>query len=229
MTQQLSSEITKRITRRLKDDSGFLQFESLEGSSTALSNVYQCIANGSLFGLVSACVANEVTTKRVKVAAELAAMTLFNLREQGLRAIQVRGYFHDCERSDYDVFFFVLPEAAGCVSKQFGQLLMTAARASGKQPLAVTTKPNQICLMECDGRIVKCYTRRTFEPHHLRRICAAMTGNEYSHLETGFLKASPTFIAGRLFAEAGLLSDIPLHLQAGAFGKLHARGLLRLQ
>jgi len=207
----------ERALRCLNDWTSFVCFEKLEGTSTHLSRVFHYIWSATPFALVSAWRPDQSIDENNLSTARL----LLDLRDNEIESIQLLGHYDDNEAAEHTTERAFFITYYGSDAERYKRLMLLLCQKYGQDAVAVYHH-RQIRVLDSTGKVQKMFNMSTMEPTHLKRIWSAMSGRNFTWLESGFLSANPIFLCGPEYARVGLLSDIPIgsaqrrfHMAAG--------------
>jgi hypothetical protein len=201
--------------RCLNQYTSFLAFEHLAGSASHLSRTFHALSTQSAFTLVSAWHADRKRIENDFYAANL----LLELKAQGEEYIQIVA--HRCKAPEADgnpIRAFLLINASLIADDHKVNMLNLCRKYN--QPSVALYEHKEIRIFDTTGKVLKGFSLKTMEPHHLKRVLAALVNLRVEWLETGYLTASPMFLCDLQYKNVGLCSDVPLHLLNRLFTKV---------
>jgi hypothetical protein len=199
--------MTERAVSALTKMSSYLGFEQLHDDAGHCSRVYHYVCTETPFALFSAWNTDLQVEENNKRTAEL----LLELSKSKLRCISLLAHTAQDFASDRPELALFVACGSDDID-QYKNLALTLGHQFQQQRVC-GYKHRHLRIYDLNGSEKKVFNIEHIKPGDIKRVLSAMTGRDYTHIESGFLNANPIFLAGPIYGSVGLFSDVPLGLR----------------
>jgi hypothetical protein len=199
--------MTERAINALTKMSSYLAFEDLQGDGGHCSRLYHYICTETPFSLFSAWNSELPREQNNRRTAEL----LLELSKKRMRMIALLA--HTAEEFTLDNPELALFVACGSNDSDQYKNLALALGHKFQQQRVCAYKHRHLRIYDLSGSEKRVFNIQHIQPGGIKGILTAITGREYTSVQSGFLNANPISLAGPVYGSVGLFSDVPLGLR----------------